>query len=407
MTYEQELNTILEKIEGLNDYTWDELVDLLEYPYTSDALRKSLAGKYGGCAVYNYLKDKMTNEYSSDEEINKLEQLKDEIYKERQKLIRINREKNEILKVSSDKELFDELIKNSIENLAPIQIKNTVYHKDVGSETTGVLCVADAHYGKTFQLNGLFNEVINKYSPEIFKARMWKLLSDLENDMFDIKIDKLKIIDTGDCIDGILRTGTSLRKLQVGVTDSVLQYSEFMATWICECYNRLQIPVEYSLTGGNHDMLRLLTSKKDFDDENVAKFINEFITLRIENSKLKNNQMNAQISIKSYNDAIYHNIYGMNIMSYHGDSKDMKDDIDFFENYYNIQVDMLIAGHLHRNSNETIGVGDLGDREIIRVPSICGTDDFAKKIKKHSRAGAKFMTFDKNGKNWEKIYYLN
>ena len=35
--------------------------------------------------------------------------LKDEIYKERQKLIRINREKNEILKVSSDKELFDEL----------------------------------------------------------------------------------------------------------------------------------------------------------------------------------------------------------------------------------------------------------------------------------------------------------
>lgn len=407
LTYEDELEYLANVVENANGKRdWKSAVEKLGADIHYDSLRKAFdTTKYSGYNVMQYYKNKATK-YLADEEIEKLEQLKDEIYKERVKLQRINREKNEFLKCDSDRELFNELIKNSIDNMKPIEIKPTVYHEKIGEETTGVLCIGDAHYGKEFILKGLFGEVINQYSPKIFETRMWKLLSDLENDSFDMKIDKLKVFDVGDCIDGVLRTGTSLRKLTVGVTDSVLRYSEFMSNWLIECYNRLHLPIEYSLTGGNHDMIRLLSSKKDFDDENVGKLINEFISLRIENNKLKNNIPDAPIDVKKYDDAIYHNVYGVNILSYHGDSKDMKTDIEFFENYYNIQIDMLIAGHLHRNSSETIGSGDMGDREIIRVPSICGTDDFAKKIRKHSRPGAKFMTFNEDGKSWEKIYYL-
>jgi Bcr/CflA subfamily drug resistance transporter len=60
-----------------------------------------------------------------------------------------------------------------------------------------------------------------------------------------------------------------------------------MALWLCEAYNRLQIPIEYSLTGGNHDIIRLLSSKKDFDDENMGKDTCGKIHDKVEINKLR------------------------------------------------------------------------------------------------------------------------
>lgn len=401
LTYEEQLDLLVQKSEGVSEYSWEELVDILGLDISSTTLRKSWNNLFGGYSVMKYLEDKDIASLPDD-----LYKLKDEVQKERMKMQRLNRERLEILRSVSDKELFNDLIINAVEGLKPIEIVKAVPSTHRDGEQTEIVFVADAHYGKSFELQGLFGEVVNHYSPDVFKARMWKLLSDLEKSRDEVDFDRLKIIDVGDCIDGILRTGVSLRKLQVGVMDSVLQYAEFMAIWICECYNRLKIPVEYSLTGGNHDLVRLLSSKKDFDDENIAKLIHEFVSLRIEISKLKNNP-NVPITVKPYNDAIYHNIYGVNLMSYHGDSKNMKEDIEFFENFYNIQIDILVAGHLHRNGSEDIGIGDLGDRTIMRVPSICGTDDFAKSIRKSARPSAKVMVFNENqGLTWERKFPL-
>jgi hypothetical protein len=272
-----------------------------------------------------------------------------------------------------------------------------------------VLLISDAHYGKEFSLYGFGNEVVNSYSPQEYKNRMWNLLAKLENDFTRFDYDKLLIIDMGDCIDGILRMG-SLQKLESGVIQSTLEYAEFMSQWLCQVYNRLHIPIEYSLCGGNHDMVRLLTEKKIFDDENVAKIISEFVQLRIDNEKMRkeiHKEPVIDITVNPYSETIYNNVFGMNILAYHGDTKNMETDIEFFENFYQIDIDIIVGGHLHRNSQETIGYGYMGDREIIRVPSIMGTDDFAKKIRKLSRAGARFMLFNADGKDLDKTYFLS
>lgn len=137
----------------------------------------------------------------------------------------------------------------------------------------------------------------------------------------------------------------------------------------------------------------------------MQKIIHEFISLRIKNVKTQNKD--AEIYIKPYNDNIYHDVHGVKVMTYHGDSKDLKSDIDFFENFYDCSIDLLVTGHLHRNSQESIGVGIVGDREVIRVPSIMGVDDYAKSIRKHSRAGCKMIMFTEDGKDYEKTFYLN
>lgn len=406
-TYRDELDILVDKVEGNNDYEWTELVDELELNCHPDSLRKSFnVGRYSGYRVYKYFQDKLENEVYADEEIERLESLKREIEIERKKRQAVNREYNATNRIVARNELFKDLMLEEIQHLKPIKIK--IFAHKSATNRTAVVCVADAHYGERFELNGLFGEVINKYDTETFKTRMWNLLAQLEAEKERCNFDKLLVWDIGDCISGILRMG-SLQKLQTGVIQSAIEYAEFMSVWLCEVYNRLGVPVEYSLRGGNHDMLRLLTEKKVFEDENIAKVIYEFIKLRIENAKLLYTNVDNKfpIEIAPYSDVVYHNLYGMNILSYHGDSKNLKEDIEFFENYYQIDIDIIITGHLHRGSQETIGVGFNGDREVIRVPSIVGVNDYAKRIRKLARAGCKFMVFNEDGKDYEKTFYLN
>lgn len=408
--YQNELDLLAAKVEGENDKDWDELVDELGLNCHPDSLRKSFnVGKYCGYQVYQYFKNQTTKDLS-EKEIARLENLKYELSVERKKQQTVNREINKIARIEARNELFQELMLEEIKYLKPIEIKTFAHTKS--TKSTGVLCISDAHYGENFKLYGLYGEVVNQYNPDEFKTRMWNLLAQLEAQ--NLTCEKLLIMDIGDCISGILRMG-SLQKLETGVIQSALEYAEFMSVWLVEAWNRLHIPIEYSLRGGNHDMLRLLTEKKVFEDENIAKVIHQFIKLRVENIKLSNtitsglefDEVKDIITVADYSDIIYHNIYGMNILSYHGDTRNLRTDIEFFENFYNIDIDIIVTGHLHCNSQETIGVGYNGDREVMRVPSIMGGNVYSKKIRKHARAGCKFMVFTEDGKDYEKTFFLN
>lgn len=400
-TYQDELDLLVAKVEGENDKDWSELVEELNLNCHPDSLRKSFnVGRYSGYQVYKYFQNQRADNYS-EQEIERLENLKYELSVERKKQQTVNREINKIARIEARNELFQELLLDGIKYLKPVEVKNFAHKKS--AKKTGVLCISDAHYGENFKLHGLFGEVVNQYSPEEFKTRMWNLLAQLEAQ--DLDCEKLLIMDIGDCISGILRMG-SLQKLETGVIQSALEYAEFMSVWLVETWNRLGVPIEYSLRGGNHDILRLLTEKKVFEEENIGKVIHQFIKLRVENIKMSN-ENKANIEIADYSDVIYHNVYGVNILSYHGDSKNLKEDIEFFENFYNIDIDIIITGHLHRNSQETIGIGYNGDREVMRVPSIMGGNVYSKSIRKHSRAGCKFIMFTEDGKDYEKTFFLN
>jgi len=339
----------------------------------------------------------LEDKISQEELVKQMQNIKFELSKERKKVQVFNNEYNALARNEARTELFQELCIEAINKLEPLEIKCHKIHKP--AEKTGLLTIADAHLGSTFTLKGLFDEVVNEYSPEIYKIRMEYLLSQMNNEQF--AYDKLVVFDLGDAIEGILRIG-SLNKLSTGVIDACLQYASYMATWLNEVANTLQIPVEYHLVGGNHDILRLLTEKPIFDEENAAKVIHEFITLR-----LQGEQKNPNVTIQPYAEVIYKNLYGLNIFAYHGSKTPLKDDIEFFENFYRVEIDIMMVAHMHHKEEFAIGIGNMGDREVMRVPSIIGTDSFSKKCRKSSRAGAKFILFTEDGKELEKVYYLN
>lgn len=342
------------------------------------------------------------DEINNIQDENKLQEIliaKKELEKERKKIQTINLEYNQYVRDISRFELFNEKIKEAIDNMPALIFSNTIQDK-FNSKQTAVLCISDAHNGTEINMQTVFNEPINIYSPDILKKRLNKLadtvIKDYKNN-FNYK--KLIVFDLGDGIQNILRL-SDIVKLKTGVIDSVLQYAEMISQFLNKIQNELNIQIEFSCLGGNHSELRLISTGKNWESENLGKVIREFIALR-----LKDNQ---NIKVDPYSDFSFKQIEGINILAIHGDdSKKNINEISYWEQYHNITIDILLMGHFHHQEQISLGYSPTGDKEIIIVPSLIGIDEFSRKNRKLARAGAKFILFEDNNKTWEKVIYLN
>lgn len=324
---------------------------------------------------------------------------KKELEKERKKIQTINLEYNQYVRDISRFELFNEKIEEAIKNM-PALIFSNMIQDEFDNKQTAVLCISDAHNGVEINMQTIFNEPVNIYSPDILKERLNKLanivIKDYKNN-FNYK--KLIVFDLGDGIQNILRL-SDIAKLKTGVIDSVLQYAEMISQFLNKIQNELNIQIEFSCLGGNHSELRLISTGRNWESENLGKVIREFIALR-----LKENQ---NIKVDPYSDFSFKQIEGINILAIHGDdSKKNINEISYWEQYHNITIDILLMGHFHHQEQISVGYSNTGDKEIIIIPSLIGIDEFSRKNRKLARAGAKFMLFENNSKTWEKVIYLN
>ena len=63
-SYEDELQLLIDKVEGVDDRSWEEMVDELNISVHPDSLRKSFnGGRYSGYAVAKHYQEKFQNDY--------------------------------------------------------------------------------------------------------------------------------------------------------------------------------------------------------------------------------------------------------------------------------------------------------------------------------------------------------
>lgn len=363
--------------------------------YGEESLRRA-------SVIFGQFLEKWTQEgiknISDAEVLQQIENQRKELLKERKKLQTENLEYQSNLRNEARGEMFNDKILDAIELLPKFEVH--ALYENLDQNKTGVLCIADAHYGSVIELKSLFGEMINKYNPDVFKERMNMLLGRVVEDKPKFNYSNLIVFDCGDAIENILRT-SSLTKLKSGMIDSALEYAEFMATWLVELQNKLHIPIKYSAVGGNHDLARLLSSKKDFPEENMMKVIVEFIRLRLKDIHT--------ITVAPYGDCQFESIQNTNVLLYHGDdSKSDAEEMAFWENYHDIDIDVLIMAHKHHKETLGVGYGMYGDKEVVHVNSLVGADTYSKKLRKISKAGAEFLVFESGqGMTWKTTYYLN
>lgn len=347
--------------------------------------------------IFGEFIDKLTEEsiaVDSKELLEKIRFEKEELLKERKKIQTANIEYHANLRNDARGEMLDDRIVEAIHELQPFKvISSNKIKRKIG--VSGLLCLSDFHAGSCYEVNGMYGEIVNQYNFEIMEARLWKLLDDICLDKIDI--DNLVVACLGDYFENILRI-SSLTKLKEPVVDTIIKFSEFMATWLVECHNRLGVPIKVLFVGGNHDNARLLTSKPIDDRENFGKLVQKFIEIRTNNIE--------NIEIAPYTDVAIENIQNNNLMFVHGTDRNLKDTIEYFCTLYNIDCDAIYAGHLHSPESKTIGIAEVGDREIFRCGSICGVDPYAKSIRQSSRPSALFALYSEDGRGWSKNYYL-
>ena len=198
-----------------------------------------------------------SKERFTDEQILTYEEQKRELMKEKVKLQTEKLEYNRWLREEARDELIFEKICNEIRvNSSLVTPKPLIVDK---ASRSAVLAFGDEHYATEFTIYGLYGEIINSYSPEIFEQRMWDLFHQTVEIIQKEGLTTLHVFALGDFTDGILRC-SQLMKLRYGVVESTVKYANFIANWLNELTK--YVNVKYQMVYGNHSELRMLGQPK-------------------------------------------------------------------------------------------------------------------------------------------------
>jgi predicted phosphodiesterase len=370
--------------------SWQDVADIINkelgLEYTESKYRKSYQ-------AFQRMFEANKTKFVKDEYIVELQNQQRNLQKERYKLQTEKLENNRWLRENARDELIIEKIVEAINNLEPLKIPEVLPVVHGNKEYT--LIFGDEHYGVEFEIKGLFNEVLNAYSPEIFEDRMWDLLDNVIEIVHKEGVTKLNVFSMGDYSDGLLRVG-QLMKLRYGIVEGTVRYADFICNWL----NRLSeyVNIEFQMVSGNHTELRMLGQPKGtFKNENMSMVVSNIIKSRLATNPNFN-------MVENPTGMIFTQLCGLNILGIHGEVKDMEKAIKDFSSTYKIQIDILIAGHLHHSKSETVGVNS----DVINAPSIIGVDDYSLSLNKTSNAGATLLVFeDGKGKVQEYNIKLN
>lgn len=376
-----------------SDIEWSDIADF-RTEHTSVVEHKDTVRK-GAKLLYGYL-DSGWDLVNPDEKVsaseNKLPQLQ-ELQKERYKIQTEKLELNRWLRQDARDELIVEKIVEAISNLPPLKIPEVL--PVIHSNREYCLGFGDEHYNAEFEIRGLYNEVLNSYSPEIFESRMCDLLNQVIDIIHKEQIAKLNVFEMGDFSDGLLRV-SQLMKLRYGTIEGTIKYADFICNWLNKLSNYVNI--EFQMVFGNHSELRMLGQPKGtFKDDNTGLYVREIIKER-----LKDNP-NFHMTINPTG-LIFTEICNLNLLGIHGEVKNLETALKDFSNTYRTNIDILIGGHLHHSKSECVGV----NRDVISIPSIIGVDDFSLSLNKTSNAGATlFVVEEGKGKVQEYNIKLN
>lgn len=383
------------KDAGVIELTWEELAEILNRELIGDeseylgesAYRK----KYQQARAFY---DDVFSKMISDEYHDQIAVQRRELQKERYKLQTEKLEYNRWLREDARDELFEEKVVEAIIKYAsvsnPPKTIDVVHGKRVG-----VLCLADCHFGKEFKIYGLFNEVINEYSPEIFYSRMDQIYNETLEQIKKENLSVIHIYNLGDSIEGFIRH-SQLWSLRWGVIDSATIFGNYMGDWLRKLSET--VGVVYHQTDGNHDELRLLDGKKGQHlCESAGKIVKNCIVLKNENNP------NFRY-VENKTGLIFDNVCGYNILGIHGEVKDLSQAIKEYDNIYDTKISYLIAGHKHHKEFKDCGVR----KGCIGIGSVVGNDEFSMTIRQCSDASASFLVFEEGkGKVDEHTIILN
>jgi hypothetical protein len=337
--------------------------------------------------------NKIENDVSTgDDLIQEIELKKIELEKERKKIQATKIEYNKMIREQAQEELIIESLRDIISTIQPPEFEPLKLNK---KRKEWVLSFGDIHYDKFFE------SVNNKYSVEELTRRFNLLLAELIEEIDDKNINHLTITNLGDSLEGLLRI-SAYKTMRIGLLESVVQFSRFMAEWLNELSKYVEITY-YHVSTANHCELRMFNQQRGETDENLERVIVNYI-----HDLLKDNPR-IYVPIITDKNFITFKILDYNFIALHGDGiKNIKGSLKDLSVLHRTFYDYVLMGHFHSGLETTVAEGNTNNMEVLVVPSIVGSDNYSDSLFVGSKSSAKLYGFTQDkGHTETRTFILN
>lgn len=295
-------------------------------------------------------------EYTQDDVIREMEDMKIEIYKEKVKLRDQRRELNKLHTKQARFENLVEVIKERLEEIGTLPREK--YYKQLDKEKGATLIVSDLHYG--IKVDNQFNY----YDTEVAEDRLKQLTNKTIQYCKRHDISHLNIELLGDMVSGTIHTGVRVQQ-EEDIIQQIIDCAELLSNMVNDLAEHIENITVYSVYG-NHG--RTESNKHDaINRENYERLIYYFMKNRVKDIRFIDSQ--GEDFIKYYD-------FGKTFVVSHGDKDKQASAIETYSKMLGEQVGEVHLGHWH----EFKEVGN-----VIVNGSIVGSDDYAISIRKHSK----------------------
>jgi hypothetical protein len=383
ITYEDKLDYLVELVENGKKIDWDYAVKRLGLNINPDSLRKAFnTTEFSGYNVYKEMLKRREENLDTDE-IQKLEELQNAIFKERVKLQTANIEKSRVLRQESRCEMFYEQIKHCIKHIDPPKLQRS-HVRCCKHNKKYIQVLTDIHYNSTFK------SVNNEYNPQIVKDRFAVLLQETINFIQQRNLKEFNVLGLQDFIQGMIHI-TDLQINHSSVVKSVVEISHIIADYLNELSAYADITYIDCLYSNHAEIRPLGTKANQLMDEDLGYIIGNYIKDLLEN----NNNVNIILSNDGDTFIEIPNIYNFNIIAGHGHQiKDIEKAISDLSIQRRKLYDCVILGHRHASSEIVVGESYNNDIEVLTASSFIGSDPYSDSLYKGSKGAVNIYGFD-------------
>lgn len=300
----------------------------------------------------------------------------DSIRKERIKLQTVNAERRRIDRAEARQELFYEQVGQYVKTVEPPMFKEL---QTENSKIEYLLCLSDIHY------NADFKSINNTYSPAIAVERFSKIIDYVKNFTEEKHIRKIKILELGDTVQGMIHLN-DLRINDSSFVKSIVDASRLIAGFLNELSQYVRVDY-YHVPTSNHTQVRAFNTKRsELPIEDVEYIIGHYIhDLLVANPRVV---VHLADDDKEY---ISFNMNGQVIYGLHGHTVKNVDNI--MAEICAVTTDLpdfVFMGHYHSHKEITVsevhGSDYSYDTEVIVCPSFVGSDPYSDSLWKGTTA---------------------
>ncbi len=375
MVFEEKLKRCVDKIEGVTDLSWQDLVNELELGVHPDTLRKSLAvGELSGYKIYRHMMDKLTDKtYDEEDVLLEIEHQKTELYKEK---VKLRDQRRELNKINTAEARFENIMEVLQESVQALVLNPYVPMKEVDKVDSladiATLLISDTHIGLHV------DTPINYFDIAEATSRLEELYTQTVTSCEYAGVTKLNICVNGDLCNGIIQLGCRVDQ-EEDIVDQMLIASDLLSGIIGRLSEKFEVTV-YA-TYGNHS--RVVADKKSsISRENFERMMFEYMKLKVPHVPFITSLASDYLAFK---------INGKLAVLTHGDKDTIANCTQHFTNVLKVKPDYIFLGHIHhhnvKNDNNTL---------IVVNGSLIGADDYALGLRLTSQASQTLILHGKN-----------